>query len=138
MRLIISNANQFHIKKDLLWVVVMTFVTILVWISYSIYLAYNTSTIDPQVTSLMEPLSPILDQKALDYLSEKNDPPTEFTILVKREVGDTTVVVPLSQADDFDLKSSTLNQDDLLSTSNSIATTSALENNLGSAPASPN
>lgn len=97
MRLLLSNPNQFKIKQDLLWVIMLTFITIIIWISYSIYLAYNKSTIDPEVTALLEPLDPSLNQKALDILASQIEIPSEFTILVQQGTGDSVVIVPIDQ-----------------------------------------
>lgn len=97
MRLLLSNPNQFKLKQDLLWVIILTFITILIWISYSIYLAYNKSTIDPEVTALLEPLNPTLNQKALDILASQREIPSEFTILVQQGSGESVMIVPLDQ-----------------------------------------
>lgn len=97
MRLLLSNPNQFKLKQDLLWVIILTFITILIWISYSIYLAYNKSTIDPEVTALLEPLNPTLNQKALDILARQREIPSEFTILVQQGSGESVMIVPLDQ-----------------------------------------
>jgi hypothetical protein len=97
MRLLLSNPNQFKLKQDLLWVIILTFITIIIWISYSIYLAYNKSTIDPEVTALLEPLNPALNQKALDILASQIEIPSEFTILVQQGSGESVIIVPIDQ-----------------------------------------
>lgn len=100
MRLLLSNPNQFKLKQDLLWVIILTFITIIIWISYSIYLAYNKSTIDPEVTALLEPLNPALNQKALDILASQIEIPSDFTILVQQGSGESVMIVPLDQLQD--------------------------------------
>lgn len=97
MRLLISNANQFKVKQDLMWVGILTFVTALVWITYSIYLAYNTSTIDSEVSALLDPLNPTLDQETLSQVSNRFKPPEDFLILVRQESEGTSSIVPLGE-----------------------------------------
>ena len=97
MRLLITDAEQFKIKHDLMWVGVLTFVTAIVWIVYSIYVAYNTSTVDPEVTALLDPLNPTLDQQTLSLVADRFEPPKDFTILVKDSESGSSVI-PLSQS----------------------------------------
>lgn len=85
MRLLISNANQFKIKQDLLWVGIFTFITALTWIVYSIYLAYNQTTIDPEISAILEPLNPTLDQETLTLVGNRFEPPQNFVVIVEQE-----------------------------------------------------
>ena len=125
MRLLITDAEQFKVKQDLMWVGVLTLVTAIVWIVYSIYLAYNTSTIDPEVSTLLDPLNPTLDQETLSLVADRFEPPQEFTILVIQDSESGGNVVPLGQSQITDVASSSASTRILNSTSASAASSSA-------------
>jgi len=125
MRLIINSANQFKIKQDLLWMIVTTFVTIIIWIGYSIYLAYHKPTLDTQVTSLLTPLEPTLNKEALKLLAERIEVPSDFTILVKNENLNSDITIPFNQETNL-IDSNEIEQVDTFSTPE-VATISAEE-----------
>ena len=81
MRLIIEDTKHLHFAQEMLWVGTFTLVTVVIWISYSIYLTFVKPTIDPDISQLLEPLNPTLDQATLQNLNNRFNPPTNFTIL---------------------------------------------------------
>jgi hypothetical protein len=87
--------NQFKLKEDLLWVGVSTLVTAILWIVYAIYNAFAQITTDPEVQSLLKPLNPVLDHQVLSQLDDYYRPPDDYTILVKKSVDESFVIVPL-------------------------------------------
>ena len=95
MRLMLQDANQFKFKQDLLWVGVSTFATVLIWIFYSIYVAFTQTTIDTEVQSMLTPINPTLDKSVLSLLEDVYYPPEDYTILVRQEVGESTRIVPI-------------------------------------------
>ena len=95
MRLIIHNANQFKLKQDLLWVGVSTLATVIIWIIYSVYVAFTQSTVDPQINKYLTPINPTLDKAVLAQLEDRYLPPDSFTILVRQEFGESSRIVPL-------------------------------------------
>ena len=82
MRIIIQDVKHLQLKQDLLWVGTATLVTVIIWISYTIYVAFNKTSIDSEVAKLLEPLNPSLDQATLMTLDERFVPPEDFTPLV--------------------------------------------------------
>ena len=97
MRIIIQDIKHLKLKQDLLWVGTTTLVTVILWVAFAIYTAFNKSTIDPSVNKLLEPLNPSLDQVALDSLKNRFVPPEEFTILVLDKTGNGQRSVPSGQ-----------------------------------------
>jgi hypothetical protein len=79
MRIIIQDVKHYKLKQDLLWVGTATLVTVIIWVAYSIYLAFNKTTVDPEVNRLLQPLNPSLDQQTLMSLDDRFTPPDQFT-----------------------------------------------------------
>lgn len=98
MRIIIQDTKHLKIKQDLLWVGTATLVTVIIWVVYAVYVAFNRSTVDTSVEKLLTPLNPSLDQAALTRLNDRFVPPADFTILVVNSSdGNDRQVVPLGQ-----------------------------------------
>lgn len=95
MRLILTKASHFKMKQNLLWFGTTTFVTVLFWIIYSVYIAFSHTEVDPQVQQLLTPLNPTLNEETLAIFEDRYQPPDEYTILVKQGDGDSSQVVPL-------------------------------------------
>jgi hypothetical protein len=92
MRIIIQDVKHLKIKQDLLWVGTATLATVVIWIGYAIYMAFNVTTVDPAVKKLLTPLNPSLDQQALTILDNRFIPPDNFTPIVT--LGDNNHRVP--------------------------------------------
>jgi hypothetical protein len=89
MRIIIQDVKHLKLKQDLLWVGTATLVTVIFWVAFAIYTAFNKNTIDPSVQKLLTPLNPSLDQEALAVLDDRFIPPENFTPLVIEGEGTT-------------------------------------------------
>jgi hypothetical protein len=86
MRIIIQDIRHLQLKQDLLWVGTATLATVIIWIAFAIYTAFNQNTTDLEVKKLLTPLNPSLDQQALSYLSDRYVPPLEFNpIIIEKE-----------------------------------------------------
>jgi hypothetical protein len=81
MRLIIEDTKHLHLAQDMLWVGTFTLVTVIIWISYSIYLTFTKPIVDPDISRLLEPLNPTLDQATLQNLNSRFNPPTNINVL---------------------------------------------------------
>jgi hypothetical protein len=82
MRIIIQDVRHLKLKQDFLWVGTVTLVTVILWIAYAIYAAFQQSTVDPEIVKLTAPLNPTLDQTAISIIDNRYRPPTDFAILV--------------------------------------------------------
>jgi uncharacterized protein YpuA (DUF1002 family) len=96
MRLLFSNVSQFKFKRDMLTLTVMTFVTVIFWIIYSVYAAFSKSTVDPSIQQLLTPLNPTLNQEVLALFNDRYQPPTDFNILIVVGEENDERIVPLS------------------------------------------
>jgi hypothetical protein len=97
MRIIIQDVKHLKIKQDLLWIGTTTLVTIILWVAYAIYTAFNQSSIDPAIKKLLEPLNPSLDQTALEVVKQRFVVPDDFTILVIDSSNSHNQISPQSQ-----------------------------------------
>lgn len=79
MRFLIQDTKQFSFAKEMLWVGVITLITVIIWIIYGVYVAFSTPTIDEDVSALFKPLNPTLDQDTLNQLETRFIPPPNFT-----------------------------------------------------------
>jgi hypothetical protein len=82
MRLIIDNSRHLKLKENLLWLGTATLVTVVIWVVYAIYVAYNKPQLDLEVQSLLAPLDPNLDEQTIQMLGEPITLPEEFTPIV--------------------------------------------------------
>lgn len=80
MRLIIEDAKNLKLKQDFLWIGTATLVTVIIWVSYSVYSAFNTSQTDPEIQLLLNQFNPNLDMDTLMSLEQKFIPPDDFTV----------------------------------------------------------
>lgn len=98
MRIIIQDIRHLKLKQDFLWVGTVTLVTVIMWITYAIYAAFQKSTVDPEITKLLTPLNSSLDQEAINIIDSRYQPPEEFTILVYADDDpNSTAVIPLNR-----------------------------------------
>lgn len=58
--------------KDILFLSILTFITVVTWIVFDIYHAAKTSTIEPPLLHLIEPLPPTLDTDLISELKVKS------------------------------------------------------------------
>lgn len=85
MRILIQTASQLKFKEELLWLGTTTLATVIIWIIYAVYVAYNTPMVDPDVQSLLRPLNPTLNDEILKTLPGRYVPQEPYTILVYPE-----------------------------------------------------
>lgn len=63
----ISEGND----RDLLLISVFTFFTVTLWVFFEVLKTIKTTTVTPQVTKIIVPLSPKLDTQTLDTINSK-------------------------------------------------------------------
>lgn len=90
MRLIIEDVRHLKLREQMLILGMTTLVTVVMWITYAIYIAYNKPQVDEEVVGLLSPLDPNLDQETLTGLEGRVAPPTEFTIVREGEAPEIT------------------------------------------------
>lgn len=83
MRILFQSANQLKYREEMLWLGTTTLATVIIWIIYAVYVAYNTPVVDEQVQNLLKPLTPNLDATTLKGLNQRYTPQEPYTILVQ-------------------------------------------------------
>jgi hypothetical protein len=58
--------------KDILFLSILTFITVITWIAFDIYHAATTSTIKPPLLHLIEPITPKLNTGLVSELKFKS------------------------------------------------------------------
>jgi hypothetical protein len=58
--------------KDILFLSILTFITVIAWIAFDIYHAATTSTTEPPLLHLIEPITPTLDTDLISELKIKS------------------------------------------------------------------
>lgn len=66
----ISSPSQGN-DRDLLLISVFTFFTVFLWVFFEVLKTVKTTTITPQVTQSIVPLSPKLDSQVLQTIATK-------------------------------------------------------------------
>jgi hypothetical protein len=57
MRILFQSANQLKYREEMLWLgTTTTLATVIIWIIYAVYVAYNTPVVDEQVQNLLKAL----------------------------------------------------------------------------------
>ncbi len=67
MKTSLSEGND----RDLLLISVFTFFTVTLWVFFEVLKTVKTTTITPQVTQIIVPLSPTLDATVLQTIASK-------------------------------------------------------------------
>lgn len=63
--------NQLKFGRNILFLAILSLLTVMVWIGYEVYQVYTKTTV-PQVTSkLIQPLNPTVDLEILQTIKEK-------------------------------------------------------------------
>lgn len=83
MRILFQSANQLKYREEMLWLGTTTLATVIIWIIYAVYVAYNTPVVDEQVQNLLKPLTPTLDATTLQGLNQRYTPQEPYTIIVQ-------------------------------------------------------
>lgn len=93
--------NQLRHKQYLMYLLVFSLVTIVIWVGVSLFASQTTSQVDPELTQLSKPLNPTIDVSTLTKLQQKttfdpnlfNDFPIYVTVI--RTPGEPSVVSTL-------------------------------------------
>lgn len=82
MKLQLLNRSVDKMRVNLMYVGIITVVTIVVWVSVSIYTSYSKPSIDPEILEVIKPINPSLDnQVLLNYSTSRIRPPEQFQII---------------------------------------------------------
>lgn len=81
MRLIIKNLKHWRVKRDALTLGILSFVVVILWIAIEVYQTYVQTTVTGDVQDQLEPLSPSIDNQALDGLKNRFSPPGSFSVI---------------------------------------------------------
>lgn len=96
-----SETRSLRVSRQFLIVLVLLFVSLMIWTFISIGASQNETTISPELIALSRPLNPSVDRSVLEELAEKNyTAPNEispFIIykLVTSSDGKSQTVVPI-------------------------------------------
>lgn len=82
MKLNPANRSLDKLRAGLLYVGVVTVITVVIWVSVSIYASYSKPSIDPDIQAIIKPINPSLDNQVLiNYSSSRVRPPEQFQII---------------------------------------------------------
>jgi len=82
MQLRINNQSNEQFKVSLMYLSVITLVTVISWIGFSVYRTYMTSSIDPEVKKMIQAINPTLDIASLTkYKTSRISLPDQFQII---------------------------------------------------------
>lgn len=88
MKLNPANRSLDQFRAGLMYVGIVTVITIVIWVSVSVYSSYSKPTIDPDIEAIIKPLNPSLDNQVLiDYSSSRISPPEQFQIIATVKEG---------------------------------------------------
>lgn len=67
----VQELQQLKHKQYLMYLLIFSLVTIVIWVGISLIVSQNTEQVDPELTVLSSSLNPNIDTSALDTLSAK-------------------------------------------------------------------
>lgn len=65
--------NVEESDRDLLLVSILTFLTVLSWVTFEVVKTIKTSTVKEPVQAVIKPLNPVLDTAILDTLRKRDN-----------------------------------------------------------------
>jgi hypothetical protein len=81
MRIIIRDLKHWRTKRDALTIGILSLVVVVLWISIEVYKTYTETTVTSNVSQHLEPLSPSIDNQAIEELKNRFYPPDSFSIV---------------------------------------------------------
>lgn len=66
-----KSLNQLARRQQLLYLMMFTFATILVWVAISLFSSQKKTQISPELQALAKPLNPTLNRSILDRIGTK-------------------------------------------------------------------
>lgn len=82
MKLHLANRKLDKLKANLMYIGIITIITVLVWMGVSIYSSYSKKTIDPNIQAIIKPINPRLDSPVLiNFSTSRVRPPEQFQIV---------------------------------------------------------
>ncbi len=92
MQLLQNNQAIGKLKINILYLSVITLITALSWIGFSVYQSFSKNTIDITIQKIIKPINPNLDTSALsEFKSTRSSAPKEFQIIsISRQNNQTT------------------------------------------------
>ena len=82
MRLLPDNRLIGKLKINVFYMSVITLMTVVVWIGFSVYQSLSKNTVDTSIQKLITPINPTLDTDTLSQFQQSRvTPPLEFQII---------------------------------------------------------
>jgi len=72
--------KQKNTKKDILFVLISSFIVVVAWVAFNIYHIYITSTINETIQTQLIPITPIFDPQTIKDLQKRIDIVPIFSI----------------------------------------------------------
>lgn len=63
--------QEFKFGKNMLVLSIMTLITVIVWVGYEVYSAYTKTTVPRIIKELIKPLSPNINETAIEEIKKK-------------------------------------------------------------------
>lgn len=97
---------SLRLKKQALYILIFSFVTVLVWVGGSLFSSQSKSGIEPELKDLAESLNPVINIELVEEMEQKeyfNDEELgyfEIYKLIKSKDGRTQKIVPIDSSED--------------------------------------
>lgn len=82
MQLLPSNRTAEKLKVNLLYLGIITLITVITWIGFSVYQSFSKATVDTSIQKLIKSINPTLDIDTLSqFKMSRTAPPDQFQII---------------------------------------------------------
>lgn len=102
MKLTVEHPDSIRTRYNLFVIGTFTLAASVIWIGYSLYDTYSTSTVDPEVQDLLSPLDPSIDIEIINELETRIQPPTDFVITAIGGTGNDQRIITINPSGDID------------------------------------
>lgn len=73
--------KQRNNKKDILFILISSFIVVVAWIAFNIYHIYVTSTINQTIQAQLTPINPTFDPNTIKQLRTRENIVPDYTLL---------------------------------------------------------
>lgn len=93
MKLVDEKRQLQKFKSNLFYFGILSLVTVIVWVGFSVSKLYFKETTDSEIQSLIKPLKPSLESDVLEKFKQtRSYAPETFTIISKKKQGEEVTI----------------------------------------------
>lgn len=78
--------QEYKFGKNILVLSIMTLITVIVWVGYEVYHTYTQTTVPRIIKELIKPLSPSIDEAAIEDIKGKYQIPEEELNIITQPI----------------------------------------------------